>query len=463
MADAETAKSMELEGNLNAFKFPEILQFLGRGRMTGVLSVSRGETRIEITFNDGKIVGAISTDRALRIGEALVYAGLITRQSMEEALEAQDSQEPKPFLGQILTKRGYIEEQALKDFVELQVKEEVWDLFSWEEGNFRFEQGDIREPGTVQFGLEIEPLLLEGSRRQDEWEAIRTNVGGWDDIWFVNPDFEGKTDVEVDQKMWQVLSFINGRLCAGDIVRISNLGKFDTFWALDQLIRADLIVGDNEREDRHVAEDSTRIPSVKPKSPALEAASHPDSEDSNASEGSSSLFGFLGKKKKQAPSAEPEEAETSLPVPAPVPGDYLTDVSVVCAAVNQLIDSLGETGKFAKGAAGSQMVSGIWRNAEQKFPKADIIEFNEGQLLTNRFDRYAKLEGTLSNAVSGCHEDSLQALSMVWSELMGRASGSIDSKSVRQIAERAIQPYLDKTPEIAEPDFSLRRWADPKK
>ena len=50
----------------------------------------------------------------------------------------------------------------------MQLEEEVWDLFRLSEGEFKFEHGARAKDEEIIVEIEIEPLIMEGTRQLDE-------------------------------------------------------------------------------------------------------------------------------------------------------------------------------------------------------------------------------------------------------------------------------------------------------
>lgn len=461
MATAQETKSMELEGSLKAFKFPEILQFLGRGQMTGILSLRRDEEEVRVSFRDGHITGASSTARTVRIGEMLLYAGRISRQALDEALEAQESGGGSPrFLGDILIQRGLANEDDLRSFIELQVKEEVWDLFNWEEGSFRFEQSKVRKAGAIEVKLDVEPLLLEGSRRLDEWQIIKSNIGGGREVFRVNPELSGPPEADLDINTWQVLSLVNGRLSVDSIVRLSNFGKFDTYFALDSLLRAGIIVSVQDAYDAKRETGMFRRPKGAPGATGNNTGGEARANRSGPeARNVPSILGLFGRRR-NSQSGEPEVATGEAVSSGKGQGgvSYDTDVALVCAVVNSFVDALAGSSSFAAEGDPSDWIYQIWRGLEQRYPRADLLRMEGQHLSAARYDRYARLEGGVTDALRGCHEDCLEALRGLWSALLERARERMDATSADRLADQSLQSLMQARPAIAAPEFSLTRW-----
>ena len=82
---------MELEGNLKSFSLLEILQFLSIGKLTGILSLSKGTKNIVLFIRAGKVVYSSEMKIGEKICSALVGKGLIKRADYEDALLKENS------------------------------------------------------------------------------------------------------------------------------------------------------------------------------------------------------------------------------------------------------------------------------------------------------------------------------------------------------------------------------------
>lgn len=463
MAVAQHMKSMELEGSLKAFKFPEILQFLAMGHMTGTLWLTQDDRQLSLVFKAGKIIGASSDERCTRLGQMLVYAGRISRQALEEALALQDGPYEGKRIGEILIDRGLLSTEELQSTLKLQLEEEIWDLFSWDNGHFRFEQGPVVESEFVTIALDVEPLLLEGSRRTDEWQAICSTISDPNEVFRVNPDLAGTPEEPLEYNTWKILSLVNGSLSVDAIVRLSNLGKFETYWALDQLLRSELIVSagsSKSAEEWHKVERSTNGKTPVSNAETLNLGQFKNDDDDEKP----SFLKLFGRKRPGM-----NDSQTTIVLPAAAGGDsgprggteYFTDIGMICALMNHLIDRLTGDSKFMQPSDPADAISRMWFESVQRFPKADLVEWHRNRLSAERFERYVVAETTLSKHLLGAHDDALEALKMFWNKLRMRAVERLEEKGASAIIEKAMRPYLQcPPPKHHAGDFSLTRWQD---
>jgi hypothetical protein len=97
---------------------------------------------------------------------------LINEATLAKAIELQEM--TKTLLGKILVTREAISEADLHRMLQLKTEESIYDVFQWEEGDFRFLDGDILpESSMVPMALDVTGILMEGVQRVDEFRRIR--------------------------------------------------------------------------------------------------------------------------------------------------------------------------------------------------------------------------------------------------------------------------------------------------
>lgn len=219
---------MAIEGSLRELAIQDVLQLLDLARKTGVLTV-RSEVRndeAEIHFDQGQIVGVTQRWSLRRLGQQLLRAGKLTERELERGLELQRETPSKP-LGQILMEMGSVTETELRRQLVFQLEESIYDLMGWDEGSFRFEEGEGARPGRgLEIRVRVDSLLMEGARRIDEWSRLEAKVpdAGWIPV-LVPTDQMDAAPLDLRPGEWEVLAEIDGernlRQLAADLGRSS--------------------------------------------------------------------------------------------------------------------------------------------------------------------------------------------------------------------------------------------------
>ncbi|MFQ5551079.1 MAG: DUF4388 domain-containing protein, partial [Gemmatimonadales bacterium] len=109
--------------------------------------------------------------------------------------------------------------------VRAQVEEVVFELLSWHEGSFSFEeQESLTLPWGMKVRLGIEELLLEGARRIDEWSQIRRKVPSTGVVPAFELVAEGEDSrLDLKPEEWEVLAAVDGVRDVSGMARV--LGK----------------------------------------------------------------------------------------------------------------------------------------------------------------------------------------------------------------------------------------------
>lgn len=179
---------MSISGNVKTMELSELLQWISQGGKTGSLLIDNGKVRKRIYFVEGRIVASASTDPSEFLGHFLVSHGFITETELAKAMEMQASS--KMLLGKILVTIGSIEEDELQRLLLMKTEESVYDIFAWEEGEFRFVEDEKLATGHVPMALDVTALTLQGMNRVDEWRRIRKIIPTADAIPVTVSDFD---------------------------------------------------------------------------------------------------------------------------------------------------------------------------------------------------------------------------------------------------------------------------------
>jgi len=134
---------MAVEGTLELFKLPEILQLIAQQKKTGILTIQGQQDIIAVTFLNGQIVAADALNQTVEEGLAQVLMGerLISAADFARATAEHDSSGGGRLLD-LLVDRGYIARQDLLRGLRLQTFRLLEQLLRWDKGDFKFYSGD---------------------------------------------------------------------------------------------------------------------------------------------------------------------------------------------------------------------------------------------------------------------------------------------------------------------------------
>ena len=162
---------MSITGNLRTLELSELLQWLAQGKKTGTLVVEQQDLEKCIYFQNGRIISSSSNDPEEHLGTFLIERGYIDEPTLEHAMKLQEA--TQILLGKVLVTLDSISEDDLEKILRLKTEESVYELFTWDEGDFRFVKDEMPDAAMVPVSLEVTNIVMEGMRRIDE-----SNHGG---------------------------------------------------------------------------------------------------------------------------------------------------------------------------------------------------------------------------------------------------------------------------------------------
>src|SRR6266478_3694795 len=145
------ASEIPLSGRLRDTKLPTLLRFLQRNKKTGILNIHRNDLDKSIYIKNGDIVFATSKYPDDRLGELLLKIGKITLDQYETSVRLLKQAGKRQ--GTILVEQGFIAPKNLFMAVTHQVKEIILSLFTWIDGDYLFQEGDL--PGEEGITLRM--------------------------------------------------------------------------------------------------------------------------------------------------------------------------------------------------------------------------------------------------------------------------------------------------------------------
>jgi hypothetical protein len=145
-----------IEGTLDEFHLPDILQMVAQQQKTGILTVQGESTIVAVSFLGGRVVAADSLQETVeeRLGEVLVRRGLLTRQAFHGIVERQRRGQGR--LVDLLVEDGLLDRAQVLDSLRQQTTDLLEQLLAWDNGEFKFYAND-----EVAYEEGFQPLAVE--------------------------------------------------------------------------------------------------------------------------------------------------------------------------------------------------------------------------------------------------------------------------------------------------------------
>ncbi len=234
---------LDLQGNIERFKLPEIFQLVSSGRKTGTLGIQRDDDIVMVYFKSGSVIYGYGPRKTYHIGRMLVENGRISPNQLDEAISEQAGETSSgKRLGQILIEKQYIDRVDLEGVVRRQVEELIYSLMSWDRGSFKFYENQFPTEEEITINLSTENVVLEGMRRLDEMTRIKDYLPDFTVIFtLANSEPNQKREITLEPEEWNILGLIDGRRSIDEILQSAPLNSIETLKKLASLQLAGLI------------------------------------------------------------------------------------------------------------------------------------------------------------------------------------------------------------------------------
>ncbi len=226
---------MPIEGDLRSLNLGSVLQLTAQERLSGVLRLKRRGEIADIGFQEGMVTGAFYErgEKAERLEAYLVKSGIIGKNVFDLVQEIHN--ETKRPIMSIIIEDNYLRIEEVERIIQFKIQEVFDELFTWAEGEFKFEQGSVVYPRSmVKIRMNTSSLILEAARRFDEWPRIRNTVTSGDIVYKKVDRPELKLKPAVDEE--RILTLLDGRRSVDELTEISGLGRFRTYSCLYHLL-----------------------------------------------------------------------------------------------------------------------------------------------------------------------------------------------------------------------------------
>ena len=222
----------DLVGRLRSFTFSDLLQLLALSGQTGTLTLSQGWNSRTLTFERGRISYIAAATRLATVGQLLLAAGRIDRVALDAALAAQAATGVS--VDDALVAAGVVQGADLRRCRDQQLEETIYSLFLWRSCRFTFTCGRVeKEDGGIAVDLASERLIMDGTRRVDEWIAISPSVPSVRLI-FV-PTGRGRPDDDADRRVHDLL---DGKRDLAAVAAAAGTTQFEVARALHRMVQA---------------------------------------------------------------------------------------------------------------------------------------------------------------------------------------------------------------------------------
>lgn len=230
---------MALKGNLRDFSTTQLLNLINLARKTGKLAVDGSEKNAYLYFREGRLIHASTNSDDGHLTTMLFRTGRLSKEQAD-AVHSRSGSSSDKVMGKYLMETKLVSRDDIVQGVKDYMLEIIYDLFTWGEGEFHFEQDSLPGNDRITVPLNLDNVILEGSRRIQEFDRLQDELP---DLGRISLKITDKPlrDVKLTQDDWRVISHIHPRNTVKQIAQNNNMDEFQIRKIVYGMLQAGLV------------------------------------------------------------------------------------------------------------------------------------------------------------------------------------------------------------------------------
>ena len=232
---------MALKGNLKDFSVTQLLNLINLAKKTGVLVIESPGDRATVAFREGKMAYASLGAEEADLASILKRSNRIT-QSQYRVLKDKAGQMKDKELGLLLVNAGYLSQEDILSSLQQYFAGIVRRLFTWVEGYFQFKSNERPPQDRILVRLDLENLIVEGSRQLREWEQLQEEIPSLDmALKFVDRPGANLRSLNLSMEEWRVISYVNPKNSIRQVARAAKMNELEIRRVVYGLLQAGIV------------------------------------------------------------------------------------------------------------------------------------------------------------------------------------------------------------------------------
>lgn len=233
---------MPLQGNLRDFSTTQLLNLINLAGKTGTLvlfegvrtgekdavggdKMTAGKERARVAFKVGKLISAMLDGQSGDLVSVLNKAGKLTNEQARIIRERAKQTSDKA-LALLLINANYVTQKDVVKSVQQHTLDVVYNLLTWAEGPFRFEDNLLPGNDRILVPIDLENVIIEGARQIKEIEQLTSHIPNLDmALKFPDNPREKFKGVHLSVEEWRVVSFVNPKNTMRQIAKANNMSE----------------------------------------------------------------------------------------------------------------------------------------------------------------------------------------------------------------------------------------------
>lgn len=232
---------MALKGNLRDFSITQLLNLVNVAQKTGTLIVEHANEEVYIAFREGKLAfardGVSASDLTMVLYRTKMLNAAQVRAINERAGKMSDKE-----LGLLLINSNYLTQQDILSSLQTYYLGIINRLFTWGEGNFRFENDLVPPKDKITVRINLENIIIEGTRKMREWEQLQDEIPSLEmALKFSDRPGVNLRNLNLSVDEWKVISFVNPKNTIHQIAKAANKNDLEIRKIVFGFIQAGLV------------------------------------------------------------------------------------------------------------------------------------------------------------------------------------------------------------------------------
>ena len=170
---------MPLRGNLRDFSTDKLLNLISLAHKTGTLTIQGPTEAARMAFREGKLIFAQVGNEDPSLAFVLRKVGKLTDEQARALRQRAEAANDKA-LGLLLINSGYVTQSEILQSIKQHILDVAYRLFTWVEGIFNFEANATPPAERITVPIDLDNVIIEGSRRMREWEQLQEELPNLD-------------------------------------------------------------------------------------------------------------------------------------------------------------------------------------------------------------------------------------------------------------------------------------------
>jgi uncharacterized protein DUF4388 len=238
---------MPLKGELRDFSTTQLLNLFNLGKKTGTLTIFTakktgemeevngkkrerievGPARAKVSFKTGKLIFASMDGQEGNLVSVLNKAGKLTDDQARIIKERAKNTADKA-LAMLLINANYVSQTDVVNSVQQHILDVVYNLMSWNQEPFRFDDDMLPDKDRIQIPIDLENVIIEGSRRTREIDELNQHLPNLDmALRFPENPKEKFKGIHLSVEEWRVVSFVNPKNSIRQIAKANNMSEVE--------------------------------------------------------------------------------------------------------------------------------------------------------------------------------------------------------------------------------------------